>query len=315
MPSQRPEPEVDLQNRSLSVAASPGRHPVEEDPLLMPHGLGGCGQGRPLRATITFGHQTDQITPFAGVTVDLATQADYRIAFDHPCGSASRSRSRRDSWWTANQVPVSDQPTAMADLVRDYTRDRETWPEWLATLWPAEAEFFAATAFDAAFDLVQWQTKDRRPYAVVSALTRHPGQMGKLTWTTVALGFNAAAADARIMAVDHVVDLVARGRLSATELAVALSSSLPVAVLSRWADSFRRLADAGRADITVDALTSVLPHVPAGTRGLHGLVDVLHQELLRTGRTVGNETLRSYLSTFAGSSKAAHSARAIVALG
>lgn len=297
---EEPAPGVELRDRAVWVAASRGRHPLEEDPLLIAHGLGGSGQGRPLRAAVTFGSHTGEFT--------------YGMVFDHPASPPSTSHSRRDSWWTTHKRPVSDQPTAKVAVDRYFGRSRESWPTWLATLWPAEAEHFAATAVDAAFDLIAWQSKDRLPYGVVSALTHHQGRMGSLSHATFALGLNAVAVDARVLAVDHVIELVGRGRVSVTELATALASSLPLVVLSRWADSLRRLADAGRPDLTIELLTSVLPQVPSNTRGVHALLDVLHQELLRTGRTPQGEPLWSYLSAFGGSSKAARSARAILTL-
>ena len=62
----------------------------------------------------------------------------------------------------------------------------------------------------------------------------------------------------------------------------------------------------------VDTLTATLPHTDRATNGVHAVLAVLEDELLRAGRPTP-PTLQPWLRGFAGSSKAARTAARLAA--
>ena len=117
-----------------------------------------------------------------------------------------------------------------------------------------------------------------------------------------------------MLAVDLFIASTATRRLSPQQIGDAMAATSGPAVGLRWAESLRGAASGGAGEAVVDTLTALIPKLAAGYPGLYALLDVLLQERLRLGGGVDDTTLREHLATITGSSKAARSARALLAL-
>jgi hypothetical protein len=152
---------------------------------------------------------------------------------------------------------------------------------------------------------------------VLDMLLRHPGRMGTLAAETVAAGLAAHGRDQRARAVDLVLALVPAGRLGVDDLAAAMTRQAGLAVATRWAASLRDVALASPvgSGTVVTLLCAVLPGLDAGHRGLHALLDLLHQEVLRGPGVVPDRRTQEWLRGLTGSSRAARTARDLLSLG
>ena len=74
------------------------------------------------------------------------------------------------------------------------------------------------------------------------------------------------------------------------------------------------VASAGPRERTlvIDGLAGALPSFPRETRGLHSLLELLVEELLRAGRPTP-PALRPWLEGFSGASRVARAARTLAA--
>ena len=309
-----PAPGCVLNDRALWVAASRAREPLADDPVLIEHGLGGAGQGRALDPTVSFVANSRR-RPFPPDEEKL----HLHVAYAHACTQASFSASGRDSWWTKNKRWDIDQPSATADLTSATAWETlewldNTWLSWQGFIWPADAEHHATVVIVPTYIARHWTTHDSTTRDTLAGLRRHPGRMGPTAAATLALTMTCGTVEGRVHAADAIVDLVTRQRIATDDLATALVLTAPVAILTRWANTLQRVAAAGRPEITIRLLSRVLPSLPRDQHGLHSLLDLLHQEVLRTNGTIADPDLRTYLAQFSGSSKAARSARAILAL-
>lgn len=309
-----------LRDQALWVAASRARAPLADDPLLIEHGAGGAGRGRALDPTVSL-----VANPRWRPSRDDEEELHLQVTYAHGCTPASFSGSSRDSWWTRKNSWDIDQPSASGDFTsvwesyewsvwESYEWLDNTWLSWQSLIWPADAEHYASVVIVPTYMARQWTTQDSTARDTLAGLRRHPGRFGATVTTTVALAMASGTVEGRVHAADAIVDLVTRQRTSTDDLAAALALTAPVAVLNRWANTLQHVAAAGQPEITIRLLGRVLPLLPRDRSGLHSLLDLLHQEALRTNIAVGEPSLRTYLSQFSGSSKAARSARAILAL-
>lgn len=285
------------------VAASRARAPLADDPLLLQAGLSGAGQGRPIRASLVLEEHR------AGSRWDPQTYWAARTEVEHP--ARIRGRIFGDSSRAPAMQPTATEAQARHDFSEDFGLD--SW-SWVASIWPHDAEHVLVEGVGPLVRGAQSTSWDPDARAVLDALARHPGQLGRLAAATAALGLTQTSAEDRLRAVDWVAEVVPAGRLGASDLALAMAVTREVSVGTRWAESLRRVAEAGAAGAVVDVLTHLLPHLERGHRGLHALLDVLHQELLRSGRRASPPELRVWLGGFSGSSKSARTAKALLAL-
>ncbi len=155
---------------------------------------------------------------------------------------------------------------------------------------------------------------DHDAVLVLEALGRHPGRLGPLARTALAAGLTASKADQRARAVDATHALHAQGRLGADDLADGLRVIAGPATLTRWASTLRDLAaiDAIASHLVIDALAAALPGFEPSARGVHALLELLREEVLRAGRPTPAPVL-PWLERFTGSSRAAKTATALLA--
>jgi len=148
---------------------------------------------------------------------------------------------------------------------------------------------------------------------VLEALDRHPGRLGPLSSVTLAAGLTAARADERARAVDAVLHFADTGRLSAAQLARGLADLAGPGTPTRWAGSLKDVAAAGPAGrrLVIEALGTALPEFDPARRGLHALLELLREELLRE-QAPTPASLRPWLAQITSSSRTATVARALL---
>lgn len=282
------------------VAAARSRRPLGTDDALTSAGLGGAGQARPLEA---------------------------RVALHGRPGSYEDARGTHSytSWrWQvlvdgAVEASLADQPTAVGGHTFEGwgVPVAEDWVGWSALVWPHDAEHVLVGRVDAVLNAAASTEVSHDAVRVLDVLVRHPGRMGALAAETVAAGLAAHGRDQRARAVDAVLALVPTERLPVDALAAAMTRQAEMAVATRWAQSLRDVALASRSShqVVVALLVAVLPELSAQHRGLHALLDLLREETLRGAGRVGDERLRAWLAGLTGSSRAARTARELLALG
>lgn len=303
-----------LADNALWVAASRARSALQDDPLLIQNGLTGAGQGRRLDPAVTL-----EANPRLSSRFGEHDHWDLHITYPYACTPAAFSASSRESWWTKSRPWDTNQPTAVGDLSsRDAWNSPgwldATWLAWHGLIWPADAEHYTSVVVIPTYVSRQWSTPDRTTIEILVALRRHPGRIGPTAAATVALAMTGGTVETRIHAADTIIDLISRERMATNDLAAALVTTAPAAILTRWAHTLQQVAAAGHSEIAIQLLIRVLPALARDRSGLQALLDLLHQELLRTNGTITDPHLRNYLTQVTGSSKAARSARAILAL-
>jgi hypothetical protein len=186
---------------------------------------------------------------------------------------------------------------------------------WCATTWPHDAEHFLLDGCDPVFDVARSTEVRHDAVRVLAALGRHEGRLGRLATTSLAAGLSAGKADQRVFAVDAALQLSAIGTLTSELLAGGLVAALPLVTVPRWASSLGDVASAGPRGRTlvIDALAGALPSLPRESRGLHSLLELMVEELLRAGRPTP-PPLRPWLDGFPGTSRMARAAQALAAL-
>ncbi|HEX7187920.1 MAG TPA: DUF6493 family protein [Actinomycetes bacterium] len=280
------------------VAASRARAPVEPDSLLLSAKLGAAGQGRPVDARLDLSGSPHSYQDARGT--HNYTAWTWNVTVD---------RSAPD--------PLLDQPTVVTDTKpTGWGRvAAEDWVGWTAMVWPHDAEHFLVDSCDAVLAAAASGDVSHDAARVLDALLRHPGRLGRLAAETVAAGLSATGRDQRARAVDAVLDLVP-GRIPVDSLAAAMTHQSGLATATRWAQSLRDVAQtsADGSRTVVALLTGVLPELPPAHRGLHALLDLLHQEVLRTRAVVTDAGLRQWLHGVTGSSRAAVSAKGLLAV-
>jgi hypothetical protein len=276
---------------ALWVAASRARAPLSVDSWLVDQGLVGAGRSLPLDARPLFGERTytweDRTYTYATWSIALT---DVR-----PGGS---------------EEPTACGPTA----VGGGSWDLEDYVGWGATTWPHDAEHFLLDGCGPVFDVARSTEVRHDAVRVLAALGRHEGRLGPLATTSLAAGLSAGKADQRVFAVDAALQLSAIGMLTPELLADGLVAARSLATAPRWATSLGEVASAGprgRA-LVIDALAGALPSLPRETRGLHSLLELVVEELLRAGRPTP-PALRPWLDGFSGASRVARAAQTLAA--
>lgn len=270
--------------RSWWCAAARARDPLASDPWVASLGLEGAGRADPL---------------------------DLTLGVPEPWVGALLPRNPRLPWIDVTRpaaAATDAEPTAATDAAAGFPfGDLREYVDWAATLYPADAEHLSWVTGLA----VVGRSLPRAGVAydaprVLDGLRRHEGRIGALTCAVLAAGLSGAGADERARAVDAVLALAARGSLTAADLGAGLVAAGPLTPLPRLAGSLRDLAATGPAgrDLAVGTLAAALPQVPTATRGLHALLEVLVDELVRSGaRTTAD--LAPWLAGLQGSSRAA----------
>jgi len=279
---------------SLWVAASRSRNPAVTDTWLVEQGITGAGRSNPLAARPDFTSHTTSWTDRSG-----AHQHTYaRWSVDVP-GLATQ--------------PRLDEPTAPTEkMPADLHAGLEDFVGWTAIVWPHTAEHFLVDGAESVFQVARGGEVCHDASRVLSALGSHEGQLGTMAHVTIAAGLAAEKVPERIVAVDAVLGLLARGSLTDEGLVGGLTDALPLITLTRWANSFTDLAaaDTRANSLVINSLARALPTIDPRARGLHALLELLLEELIRTGRPtpVG---LTDWLSTFGGNSRTAKVAQAL----
>jgi hypothetical protein len=280
---------------ALWVAASRARAPVSVDAWLADQGLVGAGRSHPL---------------------------DARPLFAERAYTWEDRRGRHSSTYATWSVAVADvrpagpeEPTACGPTAVTGGRwDAEEYVGWCATTWPHDAEHFMLDGCDPVFDVARFTEVRPDAVRVLAALGRHEGRLGALATTSLAAGLSAGKADQRVFAVDATLQLSATGTLTPELLADGLVAARSLAIVPRWASSLGDVASAGPRGRTlvIDALAGALPTLPRETRGLHTLLELLVEELLRAGRPTP-PALRPWLDGFTGASRVARAAHLLAA--
>lgn len=288
------------------VASSHARAPLDEDPLLLAHGLDVAGQGRPLTTGLEF--TTTSGTYVEGGHNRTWTHYYWTSTVEQALPGAGHDQPTAH-WPEAG--PVSKHDVGLSVLAVADT-DLGELVAHLAAIWPHDAEHFLAHTCPVVFYATYpgpWHDAVR----VLEALSHHPGRLGNLAAATIAVGLSAGRPDQRLAAIDAFHDLVGTGRVAPTGLADAMELTAGHCTATRWGASLRDAsATPMGARAAVATLTSLLPRLQAGHPGLHALLDVLHEESLRHGLPVTDASLRAWLQGFSGSSKAARTARALL---
>ena len=278
------------------VAASRARTPLQSDAWLSSQGVAGAGRSAPIASRVALRPEP------------------------YTWNDGDRERTAMSWRWTVTDPaagPVAtDEPTAVGRRP-----DKHQWElrledltGWLAWTYPHDAEHFLTRQIDAVLHVAAFDEVDHDAVLVLDALSRHPGRLGPLARTALAAGLTASKADQRAHAVDATHTLHAQGRLSADDLAEGLRAVVGPATLTRWASTLRDLAaiDGATAHLIIDALAGALPAMDPSARGLHALLELLREELLRTGRSTPIPLL-GWLGNVSGASRAAKAAQALLA--
>jgi hypothetical protein len=282
-------------DRALWVAAGRARGPLVEDPWLAQQGLVGAGRSLPLEAAVEL-----TARPYSWTDPHEADVTHSAVAWEWRIAVAGRSGR-----------PGDDEPTCPGPDQQDRLLEQraEDFTSWTAMTFPHDAEHFLLDSVHAVLDVAAYDEVNHDAVRVLDALGAHPGRLGRLSTTALAAGLTASKADQRARAVDAVQALHQQGRLSAADLGEGLRHLVGPAKLTRWATSLRDLAATNRAGglLVRGALAAALPAIDSGTRGVHALTELLHEELLQAEAPTPAE-LRPWLSQFAGSSRAAKAA-------
>ncbi|MER7007057.1 DUF6493 family protein [Dactylosporangium sp. NPDC000555] len=281
-------PPAPIGDPAVWVAAVRSRAPLDDDPHLVAAGLGGAGQGHAARL---------------GLAVTArSTRYD------------EGDRQRTVTWWDtevevrpAGATTAADRPTVFTPQAQQPDHGPD-WIPWTAQVWPHDAEVFFARSIDE----VWYAAGPDRSYgaaAVLDALRTHPGRLGPMAAAVLACGLTAHEFGHRLRAAEALAALVPPGRLDAGLLADAMVRIAGHATATRWSAALR---DARAAPAVADVLARTLPRLPRAHPGLHSLLAALHEESVRAGAVPGGDGLRAWLAGFAGPSKTARTARALL---
>lgn len=280
------------------IAASRARMPMGADEWLAANGFDGAGRSEPIEAHVEFRSEPFTWTDRRGAHQSVYWEWDVAVAAPvrHPDvqePTAVRGGSRHD--------------LAGADL--------EDLVGWLALIYPHDCEHFVVPTIGAVIDVAIATEVRHDAVRVLDSVARHPGRLGRLTLTGLAAGLSATKADQRAHAVDAVLQHHGAGRLTADQLAEGLIAIQGPATLPRLALTMRDIAasDRNAANFVIDGLTAALPSFHAGARGIHALLELLREELLRIGRPTP-QPVRPWLERFMGSSRASRTAASLLSL-
>jgi hypothetical protein len=111
------------------------------------------------------------------------------------------------------------------------------------------------------------------------------------------------------------VRLVPAGRITATELADAMTLLAGHCVATRWAATLRDAARTGPnpAAAVVEVMDHLLPQLAADHPGLHALLETRYELAVQLGSIALRPPLQAWLRELRGGSKSARTARLILA--
>jgi Family of unknown function (DUF6493) len=288
--------------RPLWVAAARSRAPVADDSHLIAAGLDGAGQGRAATYSLRLEAREYRFEERGKIRVRTAYDPSLEVT---PPGARERV----------------DQPTIVgpwddrgkSSVWRHVDPD---WIPWHGHIWPHDAEpFFAVRVGEVltasmAYPMVTYGTS-----AVLDVLVTHPGRLGPTAAATLAAGLSASEVQHRVLAAEACARLVPAARIKAAELANAMALLAGHCTATRWSATLR---DAARtspdaASAVVEVLDHLLPQLGADHPGLHALLETRYEEAVRRGHRAASEPLRTWLQRLQGGSKAARTARLILA--
>ncbi len=289
-----------IEDGPVWVAAARTRSPFAADGWLAEQGQTGAGRSQPLDATVVLIPRPFTWTDHSKGVERNAMSWQWRIE----CGEA-RPRGH------------SDKPTCPDAGDSDpFRQSVEDFVGWMALTFPADAEHFLLTGLQPVLAVACSDEVSHDAVRVLDALGAHPGRLGLLAQTCLAAGLTASKVDQRARAVDSTHALHRQGRLTAADLGEGLVSIAGPANLTRWASSLRDLAtaDASGSAMVREALAVALPRLDTSARGLHALLELLLEEVLRQGAPTP-AALVPWLAQLSGTSRAAKAARQLLARG
>jgi hypothetical protein len=292
-----PETDRELDHVPWWIAASRSRMPLERDDWLRSRGVHGSGRSEPIDARVELRSRPFSWTDGRGVHQSFHWRWSVVVA--------APARDLDDQEPTG-VVGGEGQVLGAADL--------EDLVGWLAAIHPHDCEHFLVTGVDSVVRAATATEVSHDAVRVLDAIARHPGRLGPLALTALAAGLSASKADQRARAVDAVLLQHQAGRLSADQLAAGLVGFQGPATLTRLAATMRDVAATDRRsrNLVIDALAGTLPAFELDRHGLHAPLDLLREELLREGRPTPM-ALRPWLDRFGGTSRAAKTAKALLA--
>lgn len=281
---------ADVLDRDLWIAAARSRAPLSDDPILVAAGLDEIGTGRGLDGSVA---------PRL-----ISEEDEERPVFEEWRDAAQIKRTGRES---------DDRPFQPTLVHPDHIADdpRGAWINWAATVWPHDAEHFLIQEVDTFLAGPMWSWWPAAP--LLQSLHYHPGRMGIRAASIVTFGLAGGLED-QIRAADLMIMLTATDRLRPAMIAEAMAVAAGACVATRWAVALRTAADGGGAVAVREILSRLLPRLPVGHPGLYALLELLHDEQVRASDGAIHPALRAHLQTFRGSSKAARTARTLLAL-
>lgn len=285
-----------LSHQAAWIAASRARSPTSPDEWLASQGIDGAGRSQPIDATVTF-----QGRPFTWNDRGRTRQA---ISWRWGVEIAHANRSADDL-----------EPTAVREGQYELlgSHDEEDLVGWLALIWPHDTEHFLVGTIHSVLAAAAFTEVSHDAVRVLNALADHPGRLGNLATTCLAAGLSASKTDQRTAAVDAVLQLSRTGRLDAQQLGAGLASFWGPATLTRLASSLRDVASEASEtrNLVIDAAATALLTLDHTATGVHSLLDLLREELLRSGRPTPG-VLQPWLEQFNGNSRSAKSAKVLL---
>lgn len=293
---------AEVRTRALWVAAARSRVPLDDDPHIVASGLDGAGQGRAARYSLRLIAREHRFEERGKTQVRTWYDPSLEVT---PPGVQER----------ADQPTVTG-PWSFRDKSSVWHRLDPDWIGWHEQIWPHDAEPFFAVRVDVvleasmAYPQVTYGTS-----AVLDALLTHPGRLGPMAAATLAAGLSASEVQHRVLAAEACARVLPATRITALELAAAMVHLAGHCTATRWAATLRDAAQTGpdAARAVVGVLDHLLPQLGAGHRGLHALLETRYEEAVRLGHRAVGEPQRAWLQRFQGGSKAARTARLILA--
>lgn len=285
-----------LDDIPLWIAASRSRNPTAHDEWLASHGVHGAGRSDGIAATVVF-----ESKPYTWTERGRVHESVYWTWAVEVADPTARSEDRVPTGVTgARHEPLGG-------------LDHEDLVGWIAVIWPHDCDHFLVATIDAVLRAAAHSEVSHDAVRVLNAVAAHPGRIGSLATTCLAAGLTASKADQRTMAVDAVLQMSQTGRLTTDGLAAGLVSVRGPATLTRLAATMRDIASAGRQqrNLVIDSLGTALPSFDIDARGMHALLELLREELLREGRPPPR-ALATWLTQLEGTSRASKAAKALL---
>lgn len=264
-------------------------------------------------------HAAGLVLPGQATPATLALRwSSNRTSYEH------RGERHSTAWWNAvaaagpESGAVADFPTMIPSRVGlgngSPPNDTPLDIHQTALSVPADTRPFVSAAIHVLVDTLDSGARSGQEH-VLRALERHPGSWHEETATLLGLALSAQRADLRIAAAELLV-LAVPHRISAERCAAGMATVAGVSTYSRWATSFADAANISgqAAAVVTDVLCNLLPMLERTDHGIGALLAVLLEECARTGDMVRAPALRDWLASFSGSSSAARSARALLAM-